>query len=56
MISSSAILHGKILIVDDQEANVVLLERTLRGAGYVSIASSMNPAEVCKLHLANRYD
>ena len=56
MISSSAILHGKILIVDDQEVNILLLERTLRGAGYVSIASSMNPAEVCKLHLANRYD
>src|SRR5450759_2836337 len=56
MISSSDILHGKVLIVDDQEANVILLERMLRGAGYVSITSTMNPGEVCDLHLKNRYD
>ncbi len=56
MISSSDILNGKILIVDDLEANVVLLERMLRGAGYVSIASTMDPYKVCELHLKNRYD
>ena len=56
MISSSDILHGKILIVDDQEANVLLLERMLRGAGYVSITSTMDPREVCELHRKNRYD
>jgi len=50
------ILQGKILIVDDQEANVRLLERTLRGAGYVSIASTTDPREVCALHQANAYD
>src|ERR1017187_6435050 len=42
MISSSDILHGKVLIVDDQEASVLLLERMLRGAGYVSITSTMD--------------
>ena len=56
MISSSDILHGKVLIVDDQEASVLLLERMLRGAGYVSITSTMDPGEVCKLHLKNHYD
>ena len=56
MISSTDILHGKILIVDDAEANVRLLERTLRGAGYASVASTMNPYEVCELHRKNRYD
>jgi len=56
MISSSDILHGKILIVDDQEANVLLLERMLRGAGYVSVTSTMDPREVCALHRKNRYD
>src|ERR1700675_1440661 len=56
MISSSDILHGKILIVDDLEANVLLLERMLRAAGYVSIASTTNPREACGLHLKNRYD
>ena len=45
-----------ILIVDDQDANVSLLKQMLRGAGYVSIASTRNPREVCELHRQNRYD
>lgn len=56
MISSSDILHGKILIVDDQEANVLLLERMLRSAGYDSITSTVDPLQVCELHRKNRYD
>ena len=56
MISSSDILHGKVLIVDDQEASVLLLERMLRGAGYVSITSTMDPHAVCALHRDNHYD
>jgi signal transduction histidine kinase len=56
MISSSDILKASILIVDDQDANVSLLEQLLRGAGYVSIASTMDPHEVCELHRKNRYD
>ncbi len=55
MIRSSDILKAGILIVDDQEANVSLLEQMLRGAGYVSIASTRNPREVCNLHRKNRY-
>ena len=56
MVSSSDILNGKVLIVDDQEANVLLLERLLTGAGYVSVASTMDPNEVRELYLNNRYD
>ena len=56
MISSSDILHGKVLIVDDQKANVALLERMLRGAGYVSVTTTTEPGEVCELHRKNRYD
>src|ERR1700730_323166 len=56
MISSSEILHGKVLIVDNQEVNVLLLEKLLRGAGYVSIASTMDSGEVCALHRKNGYD
>ena len=56
MISSSDILHGKVLIVDDKKVNVLLLERMLRDAGYVSITSTTDPREVCALHLKNRYD
>jgi CheY-like chemotaxis protein len=56
MISSSDILQGKILIVDDQEVNVLLLERMPRGASYVSISSTTDTGQVCALHLKNRYD
>ncbi len=56
MINSSDIFKANVLIVDDQEANVMLLERILRGAGYVSTTSTMNPNEVCGLHVRNRYD
>jgi serine phosphatase RsbU (regulator of sigma subunit) len=56
MISLSDILNSRVLIVDDQEANVRLLERILRGAGYASVASTMDPREVCELHRKNRYD
>jgi len=55
MISSSDILHGKILIVDDLEANVRLLEGMLRVAGYVSVESTTDPNAVCELHRKNRY-
>jgi len=43
MISLSKILHGKVLIVDDQNINILLLEQILKGAGYVSITSTMVP-------------
>jgi formate hydrogenlyase transcriptional activator len=56
MISKADILNAKILIVDDQEANVLLLERMLRGAGYDCIASTMDPYKVCELHRNNSYD
>ena len=56
MIGTSDILSAGILIVDDQEPNVLLLERMLRGAGYVSIQSTTDPKEVCELHRKNRYD
>ena len=56
MISSADMRKASILIVDDQEANVSLLEQMLHDAGYVSIASTMDPREVCELHRKNRYD
>src|SRR5476649_308827 len=56
MISAAEILNAKILIVDDQQANVRLLENMLHGAGYTRIASTMNPHEVCALHRKNHYD
>jgi PAS domain S-box-containing protein len=54
--SAPDILGGSILIVDDQAANVQLLEQMLREAGYTRVASTMNPHDVCGLHRSNRYD
>jgi signal transduction histidine kinase len=56
MINASDILKASILIVDDQRADVSLLERALRDAGFISIAFTMNPHEVCELHRKNGYD
>ncbi len=56
MINASEILNASILIVDDQQANVMLLEKMLSNAGYNSITSTMDPRAVYALHSAHRYD
>jgi PAS domain S-box-containing protein len=55
-LAESEILNASILIVDDQEANVFLLESMLRDTGYAHVASTMDPREVFALHRKNRYD
>ncbi len=56
MISAADILNARILIVDDQQANVQLLEQMLRAAGYQHLTSTLDPHAVCALHRANRYE
>jgi CheY-like chemotaxis protein len=56
MLSEPDILSASILVVDDQTANVRLLERLLGDAGYTNIASTMKPHEVASLHAKNHYD
>ena len=56
MISKPEILGAKILIVDDQEFNVLVLEQMLLDDGYTHIASTMDPREVCALYRQNNYD
>jgi CheY-like chemotaxis protein len=56
MINASDILNAKVLIVDDQESNVLLLEKMLREAGYACVTSTMDPHAVVELHRNNRYD
>ena len=56
MVDSADIFNAKVLVVDDQEANILLLERILSGAGYLSVASTLDPRAVCELHRKNRYD
>jgi len=55
VINTFDILNANVLIVDDTEAHVLLLERMLRGDGYASIHSTMDPHEVCELHRKNSY-
>jgi signal transduction histidine kinase len=55
VISSGDILKASILIVDDQEANVSLLEQMLGGAGYVSVTSTKDSHAVFELHRQNHY-
>ena len=56
MVTESDILKASVLIVDDQSANVQLLEQLLSEAGCTNVSSTMNPQEVCALHQKNRYD
>lgn len=56
MICAADIFNASILIVDDQVANVQLLEQMLREANYRCITSTTDPHTVCALHRANRYD
>ena len=56
MISEQEILNARILIVDDQQTNVLLVEEVLRDVGYACIASTSDPYEVCELYKKYRYD
>ncbi len=50
------ILGAKVLIVDDQSANVQLIEQLLTEAGYTRVTSTMRPQDVCALHRKNHFD
>ncbi|RYX98284.1 MAG: response regulator [Comamonadaceae bacterium] len=50
------IFEARILIVDDQRVNVQLLEQMLQEAGYSQVFSTVNPTDVCGLHMGHQYD
>ncbi|GAB7549097.1 adenylate/guanylate cyclase domain-containing protein [Cupriavidus basilensis] len=56
MIQATDILAAKILVVDDLEANVLLLEGMLHAAGYTRVESTTDPRTVGELHGRNHYD
>jgi len=56
MPQSTDILGASILIVDDQEANVTLLQQLLTEAGYRQVSITMDPLKVCALHRKHQYD
>jgi PAS domain S-box-containing protein len=55
-ITAADIRNASILIVDDQAANISLLEQLLQGEGYTRVSAALDPREVCALHRKNRYD
>lgn len=55
-LSAAEILNARILIVDDQAANLGLLEQMLLDAGYVAVTSTTNPCTVSGLHRDHAYD
>jgi PAS domain S-box-containing protein len=55
-LSAADILNARILIVDDQEANVRLIEQLLGDAGYTRVSSTMTSQDVCAMHRKNHYD
>lgn len=56
MIAEERVLRAKILIVDDQPANVALLQGMLAGAGYSAVEGVTDPRTVQALHRERRYD
>lgn len=50
------IFAASILVVDDQQANILLLEQLLAETGYTEVSTTTNPAQVCALHRQHQYD
>lgn len=50
------IFTARILVVDDQLANVKLLEYMLAEAGYTAVSSTLDSRTVCAMHQAEQYD
>jgi putative two-component system response regulator len=48
--------HARVLIVDDQEVNVLLLERLLERDGYTNVRHTTDPRQVLFLYLEFRPD
>ena len=48
--------NARFLIVDDQEQNIVLLEKMLKLEGYSGIVSTTNPRQVAQLYVQQPFD
>lgn len=55
-ITPQDMLNARILIVDDQPANVALLEDMLHSIGYTQVFSTMDPTAVAALHRQTPFD
>lgn len=51
-----SLCNARILVVDDQRPNVILLQKILESAGYSHIDSTTDPTQVQPMHQAEPYD
>ncbi|MBX9869048.1 MAG: response regulator, partial [Burkholderiaceae bacterium] len=56
MLDKNEIFSAKILIVDDQKANISLLEQMLKNAGYTNVNATTDPHQVAPMHAAQHFD
>lgn len=56
MLSEQQCLNAKILIVDDQLTNIMLLENILQAAGYTKVESTTNSSEVLERYRVGKPD
>ncbi|MBI5275083.1 MAG: response regulator [Burkholderiales bacterium] len=49
-------MDSRILVVDDQPANIELLAQALDQSGYTNVMTTQNPHEVAALHRRHRFD
>jgi PAS domain S-box-containing protein len=56
MTDTPDVLGASLLVVDDQDANVRLLQRLLHETGYTRVATTTTPQAVAALHREHRYD
>jgi putative two-component system response regulator len=56
LVDEVSLRKARILIVDDQPANVLVLKKTLQMAGYQSVAGITDPTQVKTLHQEHPYD
>jgi len=56
MLDPDEIKNANILIVDDQAANVMLLEQMLRNEGYLRVSTTMDPRQVAAMHREHDFD
>ena len=55
-ISAQDILQARVLIVDDQQSNVILLEQMLSNAGNTNVHTTMDPSTVTGMHRRTPFD
>ncbi len=55
-VTDDELLGAKILIVDDQPANLALLAHMLSITGYSDVTTTAKPREVARLHRTHQYD